>query len=232
MNYKPLIIGSASEHRMRLKEALSSSGLFRKVSLCGSLREALPKDGKNSVAPHDVIFIIQEFKIEALAQFIKQAREHRLATNAAFVLVFPESGGDESQSSKFISVGINTILKSPFSVERINEVATIVSQLCRERSNKKYESAFQLMIKQIHSALSKVTAIQRSKGNTKPVLESLKNICSAVHTFDDSMLEFFHSQLIDYFEKVPTPKKSRYNGASSRVRKKFEALEQTKPNEQ
>jgi hypothetical protein len=216
---------------MRLKEALSSSGLFRKVSLCGSLREALPKDGKNSVAPHDVIFLIQEFKIESLAQFIKQAQENRLAVNAAFVLVCPESGGDETHYSNFISIGIDTILRSPFSVERINEVVEIVSKLCKEKSNKKYESAFQLMIKQIHSTLSKVTAIQRSKGNTKPVIESLKNICSTVHTFDDSMLELFHSQLIDHFENIPAPKKSRYNGASSRVRKKFEALERTKSNE-
>lgn len=189
--------------------------------MANSLRNALSKPGF-SKSPPDVVCIIQEFRIEALGSFIEEAKQSPVGKDAAFVLVATEADAEKEQLSATIPAGFDALLPSPFSVEQIKELVLNLDGLRRERTRKQLESILLTLVNNVYAALSQAIKKMRQQDSCNDICYELRELCQPLAGFDDATLMMFHELLIERLENIAPPKKLRYDGASSRVRKKFE----------
>jgi response regulator RpfG family c-di-GMP phosphodiesterase len=229
MGENALVVAINTELRMRLKEAVNLAEHFEKVFVSHSLREARTQ---YEVEPTlDGIFISNEFAKSDIPNFIEQTKANSACQDAAYILVLDEKDSQASEIALSMLSGIDALLLSPFSVDRITEVVETVIRLSAERRAKRKEGMIRFLVKNIKSQLSRTAKAQASSKNGSHMqLRALQDLCKPIETFDKPTRDIYFELLVTIFSAARPPKSKGYQGASNRVRQMFEKWEKKSDN--
>jgi CheY-like chemotaxis protein len=226
--YNALVVSTDPDKRATIKQAIHHdqvSGIptFAKVHMVASLQKAI--NYLKEDLDFDVLIISDDFEKEVLSDFIESLKQN-IKRAFGIVLVLRPSNQKEGTVAKYLMSGIDGYLCIPFSVAMLQEIAKIAEKVRAVNKEKKMQSAAGLVADMM---LNEVTskALRLARGDTP--LDYLKAVKEATSLFRDGSEEtqtLLIDELIERSQKsLPFENKPIYDGASERIKKKFEEEE-------
>lgn len=207
---------------MRLKQASSTVPMFGKVlnsSTLNDARNVLEKDEKV-----DILFVSFRFEQPALAAFIKEARETKQGKYCVLVIMLPSTNHTSASIIQNILVGLDGVLVEPFSVKNLVELSLLATELNKKRDEERNREALKLLVTQIVDKLSSVTQMRRQGSAFNDQWRKLKEMTQVVKGLSEQDQAIYLELLVEHCSQLQaggvTP--PRYNGASSRIKRKLE----------
>lgn len=217
-----LIADPDMDARMRLKQASSTVPMFGKVlnsSTLNETRHILEKDEKL-----DILFLSYRFDQAVLAPFIREARETKQGKYCVFIIMLPSTNDSSASIIQNVLVGLDGVLVEPFSVKGLIELSLLATELHKKRDEERSREALKLLVQQILEKYSSISDLKRDGRIFKEQWSKLKEMGQVVKRLSEQDRALYLELLVEQFSQLqsPTSTTQRYNGASSRIKRKLE----------
>lgn len=220
-----LVVESNMQARNRLKQAAISIPEFGKMEFQSTTSEAIHRltTGGTSL---DIVFVTYRIEHAELLGFIKQAKEAKLAQDAAFILILENEDQNSSTVASNMLVGADGLLFEPFSVDQLVEITRLAAKVKRERADARERAALRVLVQDISAQIDTLSQLKKHGYDVGTTQKKLREVCSVLKTLDSSATQIYFDTAVELFESAPLPRplagKLAYGGVSSRVRKKME----------
>lgn len=171
-----------------------------------------------------LILISPEFNQKQVKSFIDAAKKHEITRETAFVMLLDFNDTNEIEALR--NAGIDDFLIPPYTVDTFKNLATITNNIVKKRSYNRRRDAMSNKLEVFINQLNLVAMNKRT--NSKDLLmnaDLLKQLGKTLGPIPRDEAEMYLEALT---EVLTNPERQRkrigYNGASNRVRKKFEKL--------
>jgi len=218
-----LIADPDMDARMRLKQASSTVPMFGKVlnsSTLNDARHVLEKDEKV-----DILFMSYRFEQASLAAFIREARETKQGKYCVFIIMLPSTNHSSASIIQNVLVGLDGILVEPFCVKGLIELSLLATELSKKRDEERNREAIRVLVHEILDTYSSINELRRDGRVFKEQWMKLKEMSQVVKTLSEQDRAYYLELLVEQFSQLQTattPNPHRYNGASSRIKRKLE----------
>ncbi|RIL10224.1 MAG: hypothetical protein DCC75_04840 [Proteobacteria bacterium] len=231
--YDALLVDETLSSRMTLKQFTSYVIEYGKVYQCGSIANALTRlSGEDNI---DMIFVSHHFDQKAIHRFISDAKNTRQGRDSSYILVMESKKQDTNTAVKDVLGGADGLLLEPYSVESLVEITKIAVEVRKERLAAREAAALQFLINEMANQLDQVASNLANEAARGQDWKALKDSGQTVKDLQPATLEIYYDILCEMTMNRPAPRKVfqkiKYEGASSRVKRRLEQSPDEGPSE-
>lgn len=219
-----LILDPDNQARRRLRQAMSHVNNFENLDQAASLKEA--KETLELLRACDVVFISCQFTQNEIQEFIKVAKTLPSGQDAAYVLVESSADNENAAKESALLLGADGVLFSPFSVDKLVEIATLASMVRKMRWEEREKLGMGTLIDQLMKKVDLVASFQSVGYDAEKAKKALQETVKILNGREPESLSCYYQVAIDKFEEAeipkPLPERKCYKGTSSRVKTRLQ----------
>lgn len=217
-----LILCKTNQRTNLIQQGLNgvgSFGLIRNIIVPDEIELKLPE-----FRALNLVLITPEYNEKQIKSFIETVKKYDIAKETAVIMLM-----DFEDSNKFEALqqaGVDDFIIPPYTLDRFNSIAILANKIIRKRSYSRRREAMtnklETFMNQLNLvALNKHTNSQELLMNSDLLLKLGKALGPIPHDEVEMYLEVLIEVLTDPQRQC---KRIGYNGASNRIRKRFEKL--------
>ncbi len=222
LRFQVLILCKTSQRRNLLQQGLNEVKAFESVRHL-TVPDEIDVKLTELEALH-LILISPEYNHRQVKSFTKAARKHDVTRETAFIMLLDFDDPNESEILR--QAGVDDFLIPPYTVDTFNNLAVVTNKIIRKRSYTKWRL---LMTDKLEAFINQLNLVALNKRTESKELllntDLLKQMGKALGPVPRDDAEMYIEVLM---EVLTNPERQRkrigYNGASNRVRRKFERL--------
>lgn len=225
--FNVLIVEPDSSTRGKLKHAVMALTTFHKLTTISTLTEALV-NAQSGIERIDVVLLSRSLRIEAITEFIKEARQTKRGSEWAYVaiqMVKPNNNGEIVDN--FIQ-GVDGFLQEPYSADDLRQIAEIADRIRLMNEEKRKRAA---MLAGLQEMLEHIDAIASYSACAQDISGPHIKLIDAAESIDKYRKQYFSiyiEMLIEETQKAkPSPIKA-YSGPSQRIKQRLREKTLTK----
>lgn len=219
-SFDALIVDTNPRSRARLKDAAMAETVFGKISIESNLDGALAR--LNESTPCDIVFVNESFAKEDISKFVELAKKTKQGEDCAYILVIKAESAENRVIAESMLGGAHGVLYEPYSVDGLQEVARIASQVKKQNAIKRKKVAVKLLLENLSKEIDKISSFKARGLDVSRAMEKFARQCKALASFSDEESIAIYAEVAEEVFGNAKPAEFLYMGASSRVKKKME----------
>jgi len=217
VKFNALIVDPNAYSRANLWQVTLYDPNFNSVKAVSSLEDATAQLQNGN--RFDVLLVTSDLEPERVREFIPAAKQIDAGKEAAYVIVLKQNHQDAENVAASLVDGTDGFLLEPYSVDALRRVANIAARIKKQHEANRARAAMTLLFRDVVPKLDAYAEAARKKKDAPIAEKEFRHVAASLQKLIKGHEDVYLSLAEEFFEKAsPRAAKSKYKGASKRVR--------------
>lgn len=167
----------------------------------------------------DVLLITSDLQTDQVRKFVPAAKQIDAGKEAAYIIVLKQTHQDAENVASSLIDGTDGFLLEPYSVDALRKVANIAARVKKKHESSRAKAAMTLLLKDVMPKLDAFAEAARKKKDAPTAEKEFRHIAASLQKLVKGHEDVYATVAGEIFQSAePRPTKSKYKGASKRVR--------------